>query len=148
MYWGKKVRINKIENRIIDDTESRSKARLLLKENGYQYVQAPDWICIYGDDWTAVEVKEKELYTPDENFPYFGIGLNKSQLFLRKKLQEGTGMRTYLMCFIKGANDIYGAFLDELEAKGVYRDTPVQNIRVYPLEFFEKWTTLDGSFEL
>jgi len=135
-------------NQIIDDTESRSKARLLLKEKGYQYVQSPDWVGVNGDDWTAVEVKAKELYTPDDDFPHYGIGLNKSQLFLRKKLQEGTGIRTYLLCFVKGTNDIYGAFLDELEAKGVYHDTPIKNIRVYPLEFFEKWVTLDGDLEL
>ena len=137
LYWEKKERINKMVNQIIDDTESRSKARLLLKEKGYQYVQSPDWVGVNGDDWTVVEVKEKELFTPDENFPHYGIGLDKSQLFLRKKFQEGTGLRTYLINFVPGTEDIYGAYLDELDEKGQFLDTP-NKIRIYPIESYTK----------
>ena len=106
-----KVRNDKMVNQIIDDSASRAKARLLLKDKGYQYVQAPDWVCVNGDDWTVVEVKEKELFTPGSNFHHYGIGLDRSQLFLRKKLQEGTGFRTYLLNFVPDTEDIYGAYL-------------------------------------
>jgi len=136
-----------MENKIIDDTESKSKARLLLKEKGYQYIQAPDWVAANGDEWFVVEVKDKELWEPGSNFPQWGIGLDKSQIFLRNKFQEGTGLRTYLLCYVKGTDDVYGAFLSELEGKGGYHDTP-NKIRVYPLEHFKKIiTAADLPFE-
>jgi len=127
-------------NQIIDDSASRSKARLLLMEKGCQYVQAPDWVAANGDEWLVVEVKDKELWEPGANFPHYGIGMDKSQLFLRNKFQEGTGLRTYILCFAKGTNDVYGAFLDELEAKGGFHDTK-NKIRVYPLENFKQIIT-------
>ena len=130
-----------MENQIIDDTESRSKARLLLKGAGWAYVQAPDWVAANGDEWVIVEVKDKELWEPGANFPHWGIGLDKSQIFLRNKFQEGTGLRTYLLCYAKGTDDVYGAFLSELEAKGGYFDTK-NKIRVYPLEHFKKIITV------
>ena len=121
---------------MIDDTESKERARKLLKDKGYQYVQAPDWVGINGDNWTVVEVKDKDLFEPGSNFPHWGIGLDKSQIFLRIKFQEGTGLRTYLLCFVKGTKDVYGAYLDELEVKGDFYDTK-NKIRIYPLEHFE-----------
>lgn len=133
---------------IKDDSASRSRARLLLYDLGYKSLGQFDWVAKKDGKWTVFEVKEKRLYTPDHVFPHYGIGLNKTQLRQRLEYYKDTGLRTYLICFIKDTDDIYGAYLDELDTKGVYRDTPVQNIRVYPLEFFEKWTTLDGSFEL
>lgn len=130
-----------MENQIIDDTESRSKARLLLKGGGWGYIQSPDWVAANGDEWVVVEVKEKELWEPGTNFPKYGIGLDNSQIFLRNKFQEGTGLRTYLLCYVKGTDDVYGAFLNELEAKGGYYDTK-NKIRVYPLEHFKKIITV------
>ena len=133
---------------MIDDSASRAKARLLLYELGYRSLGQFDWVAKKDGKWTVFEVKEKRLYTPDQEFPHYGIGLNKTQLWQRLEYYKDTGLRTYIICFIKGTDDVYGGFLDELEAKGIYCDTPKQNIRVYPLEFFEKLPMLDGSFEL
>ncbi len=126
---------------MIDDSESRSKARLLLISKGYQYIQQPDWIAMKDGEWTIFEIKEKELWEPGTNFPHYGIGLDISQIFLRKTIQGGLQLRTYLLCFVKGSDNIYGAYIDELEAKGGYYDTP-SKIRIYPLTSFEKWAAL------
>ena len=131
-----------------DDSVSRAKARLLLYDLGYKALGQFDWVAKKDGKWTVFEVKEKRLYTPDQGFPHYGIGLDKTQLRQRLEYYKDTGLQTYIICFIKGTDDIYGGYLNELEAKGIYRDTPVQDIRVYPLEFYEKWKTLDGSFEL
>ena len=131
-----------------DDAESRSKARLLLYDLGYKSLGQFDWVAKKDGKWTVFEIKEKKLYKPDETFPYWGIGLDKIQLRQRLKYQKDNGIRTYLLNFVPGTDDIYGAFLDDLEAQGIHTDTPIQGIRVYPIKFFEKWPPLDGSFEL
>lgn len=130
-------------NQIIDDIESRERAMNFLRGKGWQYIQQPDWCAVNGDDWTVVEVKNKDLFTPGNNFPHFGIGLDKSQLFLRRKFQEGTGLRTYLINFVPDTDEGYGAYLDELDEKGGYYDTPGK-IRIYPLEHFEKFEVKNG----
>ena len=132
----KNVDLN-IKCQTITDAESLSKARLLIMKWGYQHVQSPDWIAQKDGEWIIFEIKEKDLFTPGSNFPHYGIGLDKSQIFLRKQVHEGLTLRTSLLCFIKGSDDVYFAYIDELEAKANYYDTP-SKIRIYPLEHFEK----------
>ena len=127
---------------MIDDTESRSRARLLLKSEGYQYIQQPDWIAMKDGEWTVFEIKDKELFTPGSNFPHYGIGLDRSQIFLRKQIEQGLTLRTALICFVRGTDDVYIAYIDDLEAKGGYYDTP-SKIRIYPLSSFEKISDLN-----
>ena len=126
---------------MIDDSASRARARLMLMDKGYQYIQQPDWIAEKDGEWTFFEIKEKDLFTPGRNFPHFGYGLDISQIFLRKKAQGGLTPRTYLLCFVKDKPDVYGSYIDELEAKGGYYDTP-SKIRIYPLTSFDKWPDL------
>jgi len=115
-----------------------TKARHLLREAGFSYLQQLDWV---GKDdkgeWVVFEIKEKELFTPGRNFPHYGAGLNKSQLYLRTKLLDELGFRTYLLIFAKGTNEVYEAYLDELEAKGGFYDSP-NGIRIYPIQNFTR----------
>jgi len=127
---------------IVDDLASRTKARLLLKKLGFQYIQQLDWIVKKDGKWVIIEVKEKELFTPGTNYPHYGAGLDHCQLYLRNKLYEELGLRTYLLVFVKGAEDIYGAYLDELESKGEYYDTK-NEIRIYPLENFTRYVWVE-----
>jgi hypothetical protein len=115
-----------------------TKALYLLREAGFSYVQQLDWVGKNDkDEWIVIEVKEKELFTPGPNFPHWGAGLNISQLYLRTKLLEELGLRTYLVVFAKGTNEVYEAYLDELEAKGGFYDSP-NDIRIYRISDFTR----------
>jgi hypothetical protein len=52
-------------------------------------------------------------------------------------------LHTYLLVFVKGTDQIYGAYLDELE-QGEFYDTP-KRIRIYPIGNFTK---LEGECPL
>ena len=125
-------------------TSAETKALHLLRECGFTYTQQLDWIGKNDKgEWIVVEVKEKELFTPGRNFPYWGAGLNKSQLYLRTQLLEDKGFRTYLLIFAKGTNQVYGAYLDELEKKGDFYDTK-NGIRIYPISNFSRREYYNG----
>lgn len=125
-----------------NDTDAETKALYLLRECGFSYTQQLDWFAKNDKgEWIVIEVKEKELFTPGTNFPHYGAGLDKSQLFLRTKLFEELRLRTYLLIFAKGTNKVYGAYLDELEKNGDFYDTK-NGIRIYKISNFEEleWT--------
>jgi hypothetical protein len=117
--------------------DAETNALYLLREAGFKHIQELDWICERDDgEWVVVEVKCKELFTPGKNFPHYGAGLNRSQIYLRTKLLEKLGWRTYLIVFVKGTDKVYGAYLDELE-RGIFYDTTKNGIRIYPISNFE-----------
>ena len=118
------------------DTSAETKALWLLRESGFNTIQQLDWIGKKDDEWFIFEIKEKELFEPGSNFPYWGAGLNKSQLFLRTQLLETIGWRTYLLVFATGIDKVYGGYLDELD-KGIFYDTQ-KGIRIYPIDSFEE----------
>ncbi len=121
-----------------DDPSAETKALWLLREYGFETIQQLDWIAKNNEgEWVVFEVKEKELFTPGRNFPHYGAGLNRRQLSLRTKLLEELGLRTYLVVFVKGTDEVYGAYLDELENKGGFYDTP-NGIRIYQIKNFSK----------
>ena len=117
--------------------DSVTKALHLLREVGFYSLQQLDWVGKTDDRWLAFEIKEKELYKPGPNFPQWGTGLNGNQLYLRTNLLKELGLRTYLLTFAKGTNEVYGAYLDELEEKGDFFDTK-NNIRIYPIQNYNK----------
>src|SRR3972149_6288767 len=127
------IPVNKIAT--TDELSSETKALFLLRELGYLGIQQLDWIAKKDGEWVIFEIKEKDLWTPGDNFPHWATGLDISQLKLRTRIQEELGFRTYLLTFQKGTNNVYGAYLDELEAQGGYHDTPAR-IRLYPVSCF------------
>ena len=141
-----------VKNPVNDQNEPSAETRALrlLREAGFTAIQQLDWI---GKEetgqWAVFEIKDKELFEPGPNFPNWGAGLDKRQLWLRMQLFNDLGWRTYLLVFVKGTDDIYGAYLDELEKKGGYYDTP-KRIRIYPITSFTKWDSnhLTGNTEI
>jgi hypothetical protein len=130
----------------INEPSAETKALELLKEDGFKTIQQLDWVAKNNKgNWVIFEIKEKELFTPGKNFPYYGTGLNKSQLYLRTQLLKDLELRTYLIVFAKGTKDVYGAYLDELE-KGEFYDTQ-NGIRIYPLSNFnrKKYNNVEGT---
>ena len=109
----------------------------MLKKSGHRNIQDFDFIVqdIHGNR-VNIEIKGKRLYEPGPGFPHFGIGLNKSQLWLRTQLLKDKGERTILINYVEETDYIYAAYLDELE-KGFYYDTPKEKIRVYPVDNFK-----------
>ena len=135
------VPTNKYNTNVNPSASAETKALHLLRECGFTYIQQLDWFAKNDKgEWIVIEVKEKELFTPGSNFPYYGAGLDKSQLYLRTQLLDKLGFRTYLIIFAKGTEKVYGAYLDELEKKGDFYDTP-NGIRIYKISNFEelKW---------
>jgi hypothetical protein len=119
--------------------ETESRALSLLRQAGYDKIQQLDWICHKDNQWTVIEVKERQLYTPDAEFPHYGTGLDISQLWLREQLRQSLGLRTYMLVYEKGTDNVYGEFLDVLEKQGDYFDTR-KNIRIYPITHFTQIT--------
>lgn len=118
---------------------AENQARLLLKAEGYQYIQGPDWMAKNPNgEWEVHEVKYKEFFEPGNNFPHWGAGLNIGQVMAREQLRLGLGIRTRLFVFGKGVNtgECYTAFLDELESKGQFYDTK-NRIRIYPINSYD-----------
>jgi len=122
-----------------NEPSAETKALILLRNMGFEFVQQLDWIGKKDGEWVVFEIKEKELYTPGKDFPYYGAGLNKAQLYLRTRLLQDLRLRTYLLMFAKGTNKVYAGYLDELERKGDFYDTK-NRIRIYPLSSFTKLT--------
>lgn len=118
--------------------DAETRALELLKKAGYTAIQQLDWLAKKNGEWICLEVKCKDLFSPGKNYPHWGAGLNKSQLWLRTQLLEKLGWRTYLIIYVKGTSKVYGAFIDELERKGGFYDTP-NGIRIYPLSSFSRW---------
>jgi hypothetical protein len=122
------------------------KALLLLRQAGYDRLQQIDFLCHKDGQWMVTEVKERELYQPGANFPHYGTGLDISQLWLREQLRQSLGLRTYLLVYEKGTDNIYGQFLDVLEKQGDYFDTR-NHIRIYPITHFTQITGTKGGLE-
>lgn len=116
----------------IDGLTGESIARNFFKRQGFE-VQQLDWIVKRNNQYMVVEVKYKELFTPP---PFWGTGLDKTQIYLRNKLLKDLNLKTYILVFVKGSTDIYGQYLDQLEA-GKYHDTK-NGVRIYPLTSFTK----------
>jgi len=111
--------------------EGEQKARMILKGMGFE-VQCPDWIALKDDKWTCFEIKSKERFLAP---PFDGHGLDKRQIYLRNRLLEGTGIRTYLLIFEVGTNLVFGEYLDILESKEKFNT--LNNITIYPLANFQ-----------
>lgn len=134
----------KAQGKMANEPSSETKALRLLRNMGFEFVQQLDWVAKNDEgNWVIFEIKEKELFTPGKNFPYYGAGLNRSQLYLRTQLLQDLELRTYLLIFAQGTKDVYGAYLDELE-RGKFYDTP-NAIRIYPLSSFTKLSWGGGS---
>ena len=125
-----------MDNQVNTDINAETRALWLLRENGFSCIQQLDWI---GKDstgkWTIIEVKDKELFKPGPNFPYWGAGWDESQRYLRRRLLKDLGLRTYLIVFAKGTNNVYGGYADELDNRGCCFDTP-RGIRIYPINSY------------
>lgn len=120
----------------------------LSKKAGFKNIQQPDLIA--QDDkekWICLEVKGKQLFTPDRNFHYEGIGLDQRQLYLRTKLRELLGWPTYLINYVEETNDIYVGNLAELD-RGIHYDTTKADIRIYPISSFKKLEPTLNALEL
>ena len=119
-----------------DSAESR--ALRMLKKDGYHNIQQLDWVAQDAEgQWVVVEIKDKELFEPGTNYPQWGAGLDKSQLYLRTQLLENLGWSTKFIHFEKGTSTYYEALLEDLESSGDYYDTP-NDIRIYPIEHFTR----------
>ena|SRR3990167_4131443 len=110
--------------------EGEAQARILLKKLGFQ-VQSPDWLAKKDGKWIIFEIKKKERFMPP---PFAGHGLDERQIFLRNEFLKETGIRTYLMIFEVGTNNIFGQYIDILE-KGIKYKTK-NNIWIFPLPSF------------
>jgi hypothetical protein len=117
---------------------AETKALHLLREAGFDTLQQLDWVGKKDGKWVIFEIKEKCLFSPGNNYPHWAAGLNKGQLYLRSRLFKELGLRTYLINFVPGTDEVYGAYLDDLEAKREFYDTPHQDIRVYPIKNYSK----------
>lgn len=113
--------------------QSETAALHLLREAGFAFCQELDWIAQNSKGrWIIIETKFKSrMFHPP---PFWGLGLDLSQVFLRRKLHESLSIRTYLLVFCKG--EVYGQFLDKL-LEGSHFTTKA-NIQVFPVEAFVK----------
>jgi len=127
----------KVAGKPVNQQSGETKALGLLREAGFKAIQQLDWVGKKDGKWVVFEIKDKALFEPGRNFPHWGTGLDKSQLYLRTQLLQDKGLRTYLVTFANGTNQVYGAYLDELE-RGFFHDTP-HNIRIYPISNFTRW---------
>ena len=113
---------------------AEQKARKWLIKKGIKYFQQIDWIFKPSNGkYYCIECKARELFEPP---PFWGTGLDKSQLALRMQLYRDLGIDTILLVFEKGTPNIYWQLLSRLE-KGEYFDTK-NDIRIYPISRFRK----------
>ena len=112
--------------------EGEEQARILLKRLGFE-IQSPDWLAVKDNNWFCIEVKKKERFNPP---PFEGHGLDNRQIYLRNRLLKEKGIRTYLMIFEIGTNNIFGQYLDILEKNEKF--ITKNNITIYRLSVFEK----------
>lgn len=113
--------------------EGERQARILLKKLGFE-IQSPDWLATIDKEWICVEVKKKERFTPP---PFEGHGLDKRQIYLRNHLLADKNIRTFLLIFEIGSEDIFGQFIDILE-KGNKFETK-NGVMIYPLSSFKNY---------
>ena len=111
--------------------EGEQQARILLKKLGFE-VQSPDWLAVKENNWTCIEVKKKERFDPP---PFAGHGLDNRQIYLRKKLLEEKEIRTFLLIFEVGTDNIFGQYLDVLEEGNKF--ITKNGITIYPLPSFQ-----------
>jgi len=117
-----------------DGIEAERKGRLYLRNMGFTNLQQIDWLVKKPDDrYVIIEVKQRELFNPP---PFWGTGLDISQLNLRKQVYNDLGIDTLLIVFESGTNNIYTGYLSILETLE-YFDTR-NNIRIYNIEHFCK----------
>ncbi len=114
--------------------EGEQQARILLKGLGFE-IQSPDWLAVKDNNWICIEVKKKERFNPP---PFAGHGLDKRQIYLRNRLLKEKGIRTFLMIFEVGSNNIYGQYIDELENGNKFETK--NGIIIYPLSSFQNIT--------
>ena len=113
--------------------EGEQQARILLKARGFE-LQSPDWLGTNPEGkWICFEIKKKERFMPP---PFGGHGLDAKQVYLRTKLFNETGIRTYLMIFEVPTGLIFGNYLDSLEQGEKF--ITKNNIIVYPLTSFSQ----------
>ncbi|MEN6432657.1 MAG: hypothetical protein ABFD06_07235 [Smithella sp.] len=110
-------------------------ARLWLKNKGVNNLQQIDWLfkSNKNGNYYCLESKSRELYEPP---PFFGTGLDITQLKLRLQLLNDLGIDTILLVFEKNTNNVYWQFLSIME-KGRHIDTK-NKIRIYDIDNFNK----------
>lgn len=123
-------------NSVVCQRIAESKARDLLKLAGYSYPQELDWLALSPqNNWLCIEVKHKSrLFYPP---PFWGIGLDVKQVFLRNKILERLSIQCFLLAYCEG--QVYGQFLSILESGRKY--TTRKGILVFPIEAFFKGDT-------
>ena len=113
--------------------EGEQQARIFLKNQGFE-IQSPDWLGYKNGEWVCFEIKKKERFTAGGGCDFDGHGLDEKQIYLRKRLQEKTGIRTMLIIFEIPTNKIFFRYLDLLEAGEKHRTK--NGIVIYPLKNF------------
>lgn len=113
--------------------EAETKALELLRQAGFSFIQELDWLAKSpSGKWITVEVKAKSrLFHPP---PFWGLGLDQSQVFLRKKACEEHSFRCFLLVFCGDA--VYGQYLDTLMAGRQYFTD--NGIVVFPIDAYIK----------
>jgi len=99
----------------------------------FKSMQQLDWIGeSTSGEWMAVEVKNQERYTdPDAH------GLPHKQIYLRLKLQEGLGLRTYLLIREPDTEKVFGQWIDVLDRATDQFFSPNRRRVLYPLRHFK-----------
>lgn len=96
-------------------------------------LQQVDWLYKKNGVWYAVEVKNKEIFKPP---PFYGHGLNISQVNRRMQFYKDTGIRCLFLVFEPNTGNVYSQWLDILE-NTTYKDT-LNGVRVYNIVNFKK----------
>lgn len=110
-------------------------ARTWLKNKGVHNLQQIDWLfkSKKNGKYYCLESKSRELFRPP---PFWGTGLDITQLKLRLQLLDDLGIDTILLVFEKNTNNVHWQFLSILE-RGQYIDTK-NKIRIYDIKNFNK----------
>jgi hypothetical protein len=121
------------DNTPVNQQIAVTKTLELLRQSGYSYTQQLDWIALSPNrKWLCVEVKYKSrLFHPP---PFWGIGLDLSQVFLRNKVLEFLSIPTFLIVYVE--EQPYGQYLDILGNGKKYKTE--KDILVFPIEAFLK----------
>ena len=109
--------------------------KILQKIFGIYDIQQADWLFQKDNQWYAVEVKHKEMFTPP---PFKGQGLNIAQVERRIRLYRDTGIRCLLLVIDKTTGEIFWQWLDQLE-NSKYFDTK-NKVRIYDICSYHKIT--------
>jgi hypothetical protein len=111
--------------------DAEKRARIYLRNKGLFNIQQLDWIVRKDTgEWFIVEVKNRELFEPP---PFYGTGLDRSQLARRRLLFDEFGIDTLLLVFTK--TKIYSALIFSKLENGKHFDTK-NGIRVYDIDSF------------